>query len=471
MKTSLIVLSLCLSLLTLNTGCQSQSVGGVYSGVILSISPMIGGGMDREDLTLYLRPDKTFSQSMEKADWKTHVEGKWSVQGKDVVLNYSDPKRKPRTFSIVSPEKLKSGGGYILFKMVMANSIPKGLYEFKYASGGGGIGSNLPYVGVSGNRYIYFDGKGNFSQDASKVVAVIGDNIGGGTNSSDNTAGTYTIKDGVLTLTTADGKKAVSSIFTHKDAKGETMATINGDLYFEMTQEEITKKLKNKKPETNTSARSKTDDNNTATGSTATDVSASSLTEKMRSAHGAAAIDQLKSVTVEATLQGLALKAVTDYSREWTRLETRQNGKLIMVEQLEGNSGWQWLKGKKTTLNDQRVKELKAGFSAGLAGLRKSKIQQLNTGTVKKQKSGFSLTYSSDGVEMVLICTDDFRIIGEAKQTATVFQGITYEDFRDVNGVLLPFTEKHTDGKTTMTVRISKIEVNKASVTDFSSDL
>jgi hypothetical protein len=469
MKRSLIVLNLCLSLLTLNTGCQSQSVGGVYSGVILSISPMIGGGMDREDLTLYLRPDKTFSQSMEKADWKTDIEGKWSIQGKDLVLNYNDTKRKPRTFTIVSPEKLQSGGGYILFKMVVANSIPKGLYEFKYASGSGGIGSNLPYVGLSGNRYIYFDGKGNFSQDASKVVAVIGDNIGGGTSSNDNTAGTYTIKDGVLTLTSADGKKAVSSLFTRKDDKGETMATINGDLYFEMTPEEITKKIKNKKAETST--RDKKDDNNTNTASATTDVSASSMTEKLRTKHGGAAIDQLKSVTVEATLQGLDLRAITDYNREWTRLETRQNGKLIMVEQLEGNSGWQWVKGKKTALDAPRVKELKAGFSAGLAGLRTSKIAQLNTGTVRKEKSGFSLTYSSGGVEMALLSTDDFKLIGEAKQTATGFLGITYEDFRNVNGVLLPFTEKHTDGKTTMTVRISKIEINKASDADFAANL
>ncbi|MET0462994.1 MAG: hypothetical protein ABW007_07565 [Chitinophagaceae bacterium] len=471
MKRSLVLLSLFLSLLILNTGCQSQSVGGVYSGVILSISPMMGGAMDREDLTLYLRPDKTFTQSMEKADWKTDVEGKWVVQGKDVVLNYNDGKRKPRTFTIVSPEKLKSGGGYILFKMVIANSIPKGLYEFKYASGSGGIGSNLPYVGVSGNRYIYFDGKGNFSQDASKVVAVIGDNIGGGTNSTDNTAGTYAIKDGVLTLTSADGKKAVSSIFTHKDDKGETMATINGDLYFEMTQEEIAKKLKNKKTDSNANSQQKKEGNNAATGSTDTDVSAPSLTEKMRSTHGGEAIDQLKSVIVEATLQGLALRAITDYTREWTRLETRQNGKLIMVEQLEGNAGWQWLKGKKTTLNAPRIQELKAGFAAGLAGLRKSKIAQLNAGTVKKEKSGYSLTYSAGGVEMALLTTDDFKMIGEAKKTSAGYLGITYEDFRNVNGVLLPFTEKHTDGKTTMTVRISKIEINKAAEADFPDNL
>jgi hypothetical protein len=433
---------------------------------------MIGGGMDREDLTLYLRPDKTFTQSVEKADWKTDVEGKWVIQGKDVVLNYNDGKRKPRTFTIVSPERLQSGGGYILFKMVVANSIPKGIYEFKYASGSGGIGSNLPYVGVSGNRYIYFDGKGNFSQDASKVVAVIGDNIGGGTNSNDNTAGTYTIKDGVLTLTTPDGKKAVSSIFTHKDDKGETMATINGDLYFEMTEEEITKKLKNKKTDTNTGSRSKKEDNNNTTaGSTATDVSASSMVDKMRATHGGNAIDQLKGVTVEGTLQGLNLKAFTDYDREWTRLETRQNGQLIMVEQLEGNTGWQWLKGKKTTLPAQRVKELKAGFSAGLAGLRKSKLAELSGGTVKKEKSGYSLTYSSGGVEMALLSTDDFRVIGEAKKTTAGFQGITYEDFRNVSGVLLPFTEKHTDGKTTMTIKISKIEANKVNEADFSDKL
>ncbi len=433
---------------------------------------MIGSGMDREDLTLYLRPDKTFTQSVEKADWKTHIEGKWAIQGKEVVLNYDDVKRKPRTFTIVSPERLKSGGGYILFKMVIANSIPKGIYEFKYASGSGGIGSNLPYVGVSGNRYIYFDGKGNFSQDASKVVAIIGDNIGGGTNSNDNTAGTYTIKDGVLTLTTPDGKKAVSSIFTHKDDKGETMATINGDLYFEMNEEEIAKKLKNKKSDTNTGTRNKKEDNHNSTaGSSVTNISASSMVDKMRSTHGGEAIDQLKGVTVEGTLQGLSLKAFTDYTREWTRLETRQNGQLIMVEQLEGNSGWQWLKGKKTVLSTQRVKELKAGFSAGLSGLRKSKLGQLNAGIVKKEKSGYSLTYSSGGVEMALLSTEDFKMIGEAKQTATGFQGITYEDFRDVNGVLLPFTEKHTDGKTTMTVKISKIEMNKVSDTDFSDKL
>lgn len=471
MKTLLTAASICFSLLVMNTGCQSQSVAGVYSGVELSISPLIGGGMDRDDITLYLRANNTFTRQVEKPDWKTTVDGNWAIAGNEVVLTYSDGKTKPRRFDIVKPDRLRTGGGYILYKMDIANSIPKGVYEFKHASGSGGMGSNLPYVGVSGSQFIYFDGNGNFSQETEKLVSVIGDNIGGGTNSNKSASGTYSIKDGVLTMSFGDGHKTMHSIFVNKDKTRETMAFIDGDAFFLQTEKELAEKLGGAKTGNTTSRTRSTGADSKTETNTATNVSASSMVTKMRTKHGGTAIDGLKTITVTASFQGLDLKAVTDYDREWTRLETKQNGQLVMVEQLEGNSGWQWLKGKKTTLSAQRVKELKASFSAGLAGLRQSKMAQMNKGNVKKEKTGYSLTYTAEGTEMGILTNDNFEVIGEVKKTQTGFEGIVYEDFREVNGILIPFTEKHTDGKTNMTIKISRIEINKAGDADFTASL
>lgn len=471
MKKLLTAASICLSLLVMNTGCQSQSVAGVYSGVELSISPLMGGGMDRDDITLYLRANNTFTRQVEKPDWKTTVDGNWAIAGNEVVLTYSDGKTKPRRFDIVKPDRLRTGGGYILYKMDIANSIPKGVYEFKHASGSGGMGSNLPYVGVSGSQFIYFDGKGNFSQETEKLVSVIGDNIGGGTNSNKSASGTYSIKDGVLTMSFGDGHKTTHSIFVNKDKTRETMAFIDGDAFFLQTEKELAEKLGGAKTGNTTSRTRSTGADSKTETNTATNVSASSMVTKMRTKHGGTAIDGLKTITVTASFQGLDLKAVTDYDREWTRLETKQNGQLVMVEQLEGNSGWQWLKGKKTTLSAQRVKELKASFSAGLAGLRQSKMAQMNKGNVKKEKTGYSLTYTAEGTEMGILTNDNFEVIGEVKKTQTGFEGIVYEDLREVNGILIPFTEKHTDGKTNMTIKISRIEINKAGDADFTASL
>jgi|GEM_PF-1218989 len=474
MKKLLIASSICLSLLVITTGCQAQSVSGVYSGVELSISPLMGGGMNRDDITLYLRPNNTFTRQVEKPDWKTAVDGNWAISGNEVVLTYSDGKTKPRRFDIVKPDRLRTGGGYILYKMDIANSIPKGVYEFKHASGSGGMGANLPYVGLSGSQFIYFDGNGNFSQETEKLVSVTGDNIGGGTNSNKSASGTYSIKDGMLTMNFGDGHKTTHSIFINKDKTKETMAFIDGDAFFLQTEKELAEKLGDAKGSNTASRTRSTGTNNkteTNTGGSATNVSASSMVTKMRTKHGGTAIDGLKTITVTASLQGLDLKAVTDYDREWTRLETKRNGQLVMVEQLEGNSGWQWSKGKKTTLSAQRVKELKTGFSAGLAGLRQSKLVQLNKGNVKKEKTGYSLTYTADGIQMGILTNDDFEVTGEVKQTQTGFAGIMYEDLRDVNGILIPFTEKHTNGKTNMTIKISKIEINKAGDADFTASL
>jgi hypothetical protein len=249
------------------------------------------------------------------------------------------------------------------------------------------------------------------------------------------------------------------------------MAFIDGDAFFLQTEKELAEKLGDGKKNNGTRNSDINSTKKATSPRVAATVSAAAMVSKMREKHGGPAIDGLKTITVTASFQGLDLKAVTDYEREWTRLETKQNGQLVMVEQLKGNTGWQWLKGKRTDLSSQRIKELQAGFSAGLAGLRQSRTALLNKGNVKKEKTGYSLTYTAGGIQMGLLTNDDFEVTGEVKQTQSGFEGIMYEDLRNVNGILIPFTEKHTDGKTNMTIRISKIEVNKAGDADFNAVL
>lgn len=470
-KQSFVSLCLMLPLFMLQSSCGSQSVAGVYSGVELSISPMMGGGMDRSDVTYYLRADKTFTDEVEKPGWEKRVDGTWSQSGKKITVTYKEADQKPRVMELTGEGNLQLGTGYVLQKMEIANSIPKGVYEYKYASGSGGVGTNVPYVGVSGNRFTAFDGKGNFTRESSNVVALIGDNVGGGSSNNKSAYGTYTVKNGTLTFQFADGTSSSHSLFVAKDFNKEGMIFVDGEATFKQSAEDLAKKLKENK-EDEGSRRRKTEAAATREGepngsSGAATMSAGDLLARVRAAHGGKAIDGMKTSSVRGTVSGLEIRAINDYERGWVRTETRQNGKLLMVEQLEGNTGWQWTRGKRSALAGNRIKEMQAGLYTGFGGLQQPRLSSVSSGTVRKQGGLYTIVYKVNGSELAMLIDKDFKMKGEAKQTATGLETITYENFRDSNGLLVPFTEVHSDGKNKISISLTDFQVNKATAADW----
>jgi hypothetical protein len=98
--------------------------------------------------------------------------------------------------------------------------------------GGGGIGTNSPYIGTSDGMLWYFDGKGNFKCEGFSAVSVIGDQMAGGSVSTDPLSGegTYSIKNSEFALRFTDGRDYNLSFFCSEVSP--VMAVINGDICF-----------------------------------------------------------------------------------------------------------------------------------------------------------------------------------------------------------------------------------------------
>lgn len=432
---------LIITLAFLIQSCSSQGVDGVYAGVTTSIGAM-GSGMLRDDVTILFRKDGTFTEKLKEADWKTRVDGKYVKKGSELELSY-DGREKKKTFKLNGNGTLQTHSGHILVKMEDSKITP-GNYRFTYASSSGGMGTGTDYIGASGGQNIYFDGKGSFTRDGYGGVVIAGEGVGGGTNRKDpETGGTYTLKDGVLTMKEKDGKTETHSFFINTSGK-TVMAVLDGKIFFRESDEEVAEK-KRKKEEKETGTAS---------------FSAAELAGKIREAHGADAIDAIRTVKVKAKMNDLDIVAYTDYGRLWTRTEIFRDGKLLAVEQLEGDKGWSWTAGKKSDLDAARVRQMKSTFNSGLALLQSSRITKLRAGKVEALRNGYSISYNADGVDHVLTTNDKFMVVEEQKMVNNSTSEVRSSDFREVAGARLAFTEKQSDGKNNATIKITDYGVN-----------
>ncbi|RYY54621.1 MAG: hypothetical protein EOO09_13660 [Chitinophagaceae bacterium] len=439
--------------------CNSQGssgITGVWCGVELMPSPLMGGGMDRNDITLYIRSDGTFSDEMDKPDWKTRVDGKYTVSGSKLFLDYGK-KSLNREITINSNNTLKMATGYVLRKMD-TRKIPVGTYKFQYASGSGGGVSGVPYVGASGGKNIYFDGKGNFHEDGYGTVMVSGDNIGGGSSRNNNASGTYSQKDATLTLSYASGKTEEHSLFIGDDREG-IMVVMNGDLFFRESEKDVTEK----EVKGNASAGKRERDSDTKSGKLP-EISAAELAAKVKAKHGGAAIDKINTLKMTGKVSGMEVVVFTDQSRGWSRTEFRQGSKLVGVEQVEGNSGWTWARGKKSALGAARIKEISDGLNTGFNILKASQISKLGSGTVSQSDGAYVLTYKVDGTDFGMMIDPEYRVVGEGRKINGEMAIVLFSDFRETSGLLVPFTEKMTQGKTGTSVQVTDVSIN--SVTD-----
>lgn len=420
--------------ITISTSCQSSdNFGGVYAGVKLSLNPL-GGGMNRSDEVFLFRKDKTFTDQLDKKDWKTAVRGKYEIKGAEIYLLYANGDKDQ--FTITKGGNLDAGT-YVLFKMDLDNSVPKGSYKFKFINGSGGMATGTTYVGTSTQKELNFDGTGNFTTDRQSTTVISGNNIGGGTNTKSDGKGKYTVKDGTLTLIYDNGNNTTHSFFASAgNGKNKAMAVIDGSFYF--TDSDTDKK-----------------ENNTKVPS------ASEVLKKVREVYGGTALDELKTYTVEAEFNGIKLVSYNDLVENRFRNEMFNKGKLIAVEQITANGGWLWNNGKKTIANNERLQEVKYNDYVGLTGLQQKNNAAFAKGTVKANKDGYAVAFQAGGHNFEYLLDRNYNILGDSYQIGKKMQINTYSNNKTVNGIKMPFTTVTSNGDTKVEINYKSIEVNK----------
>ena len=420
----------------------TPKVNGVYGGILLL--PGLNG-MTITTYTYYFRPDGTYATEFDKPDWKTRVDGTYTLKGKTITLSKMSGK-KPDTMEIKDDGNIDDGS-YTLHKLNIMNSVPAKRLENKSASSVGGMGTEMTYVGVFSNRIFIFDEKGGFSNDDSRTVAVIGENIGGG-NSKDNVGGgTYTIKDSVLTLTYKNGTTNTRSFFYAE--KPEVMALINGSFYYEYKNKEN----KNEPAKLNKGKKE-----------TRSEVAPDGLKilQQANAAHGGIKLDNLKTLRMTGSAFGLDLTLLIDLVKQKIRYEFRQGDNLAAIEQVEGDDGWQWVNKKKLPLTKKRLIEIKKNFNTGLLGLRSSLIKSISiqSAEIKKENNFRTVIAEIGGEKYAMIFDAENRLVGEVSVENGVRQTVISKDFRNINGLVLPYSSTVTSGTKKLTIVFSSIEVN-----------
>jgi hypothetical protein len=434
------------------TACgQSKTINGVYAGLEVVPSAVMGGGMDRYDNAFLFRPDGTFTDKLDKADWKTRIDGRYFVSGKNITLAFAKSGRTHH-YKLDADGNIDAGG-YSLVRQPTDSSIPAGVYEFSKMTSSGGGSSGMVYAGVGSDKTLKFDGKGNFSNRKATATAVIG-NVGGGTSRKSSGQGTYKIDKGLLTLKFDNGKTERHSFFCRPGYK-PIMAVIDGGIFFVKDKKE---KAAGNQVRTSATAEDKTNPTETTENPSVADPKRMLL--KANAMHGGTSLDNLKSIGFTATMQGLKINSCVDITGQRVRLEVRQNDKLVQVEQLDGQSGWMWQQGKLSQLPPNRVSEMKAVFYSGLLGLRKEQVEGFSIKSVKPFKAGNAITTVRDGKQFVFMLNDNYQLVGEVNDVGSAVSSSTYTDLQTYNGLLLPFQETAASGGRKNVIRYEKYEVN-----------
>ena len=431
-----ILLSFILLAFTACSSLGNQNPDGVYAGVALF--PGMNGAMDLITYTYYFRPDGTFSSELDKPDWKTRTDGNYQLQGSKLIMKETKDKH-PDTLT-VKPDGSLDMGSTVLNKFRMVSSLPAKRFYSKSASSVGGIGTGMVYVGAFSNSHLAFDGKGHFSHSRFSAVAVTGDNIGGGTNNASGGDGDASIKDGELTLRYKDGKQETKTFFYAE--KPEIMALVNGTFYFEDDGKEEISKPSSKASSGSGSVRNDKEESETAGGGTATTApDANTLLQQAHEAHGGARLDGLQTLKMEGRLNNLPVVIYADVAAQRLRYEVSNKGKVLAVEQLEGNSGWQWAQGKQTSLPPERIKEMKEAFYTGFMALRSNVLKRVKPGQASvDEKTGLvTLPVTIDGKPYAWVFDKQNRLGGEVSKESGGVTTTLSTNYREVSGVWIPF--------------------------------
>jgi hypothetical protein len=433
-------------LIVVETFAQGTTLNGVFAGVEVSLPTVMGQGMDRTDRVIYFRPDGTFNHNLRRDDWILAVSGRYTIAGKKVSLLFNGGAKEEMTLEADGDLQARGGlGSYGMLKMGTADRVPPGVYKFSSVSSSGGGASGQVFVGSGSNVDLYFDGKGHFTRNAKSATMISGGNTGGGVSNDKSSAGTYSIREGQLTLTFGNGKVEKHSFFCRPGEK-PLMAAINGSIFF-MEEEKESEVMKANNVKTTTK------NNEDAAPVT----NARALLYKANNVQGGSALDNIRSIRARATVSMYTITSMVDIPQKRLRIEIRQGGTLKSIEQFDGNGAWQWENGKKKPLPADRLKEMKNAFESGVLALRRSVIDRMTNLEIKGRANGKTAVIAElDGVKHAYLINDRGELIGDGYATSFT----DYSNLKTVSGILLPFSEKQKSGTNNLSVTYTEYEIN-----------
>lgn len=216
------ILILCAMCMAVSSGKSTKSGRGVYAGVDHS-------GFDQ---VIYLRDDGTYTEELGKADWKTRVDGTYTISGNKLITTDKKGIKDEYEYTTADKNAMLAPGSFYMFKaQIPKNKIPDGVYSFYVGtvSGSAGIGVS----GAGGNGYIKFEGN-RFIEYSGSFSSMSTSSAEGGSSSSNKASGTYTINNGDLTLKYNNGTvKRHSFFYVPPTSSGKgAMVVLDGSIYY-----------------------------------------------------------------------------------------------------------------------------------------------------------------------------------------------------------------------------------------------
>ncbi len=416
------VLFLCLLFSCSTLFAQNQTINAVYAGTAYEYDQTSDAGeMVRTDYVFYFRPNSSFCSGLDRADWQKRVDGTYSITGNQLKMKFlSDGSEKIILLSVTG--ETGQSGAATFIKLSVTNTVPPGFFK---------------YVRSSGKQDGFYFTDGKFKRTTSLTTV-----SGGSNNSGDN--GSYTISQSLLALKYDNGRTANYSFFSSSDKK--SIVVVNGEIYY-LDEDEQAKHEGDAKP---------------AVAATSGLDAGMNLLKQANQTHGGKSLDNLNTLKAVMNTNNLTLTMQADYARQIVRLESSLQGNTILLEQMEGNSGWSFDGSGYATLSPQRVTELKRYLYCGLLGL-KSDILAKSTATMQTQqydlssvmvmvnsmRSGYIINNKNNRLEALIM-------VDPLSGTTT----FTYSDFKKTGSILLPYTEIMQAGKHAQTITYESYDIN-----------
>jgi hypothetical protein len=329
-------------------------------------------------------------------------------------------------------------GATTFIKMDVTGKVPPGYYKYTRASGR--------------QEGMYFHESGRFGRTrfdpAATTVAK------GRKGKPYNGDGLYTINESVLTLQYDNGQTQTESFFVSQNKTN--IAVIDGRIYY-LEEDKNVAKQETEEP---SDAKPETASPQTAAAGEAS--TAMVILQSANKAHGGKFLDNLATMKAVMNTNNLTITMLADFQQQFLRMESAINNNTILVEQLEGATGWSYDGSGYTSLSPQRIREMLHTLYCGQLGLR-SDVLSKSTVTLQKQQSGLS---------SVMVQVDNLRagyIINSQNNRleALILAGdnnatssITYSDYKKIDNILLPFTETIQSGNHTQTIIYDKYTIN-----------
>lgn len=420
------VLFLCLIFSITNLCAQTQSLNAVYAGTQYEYDQSSdAGAMVRTDYVYYFRPNGSFCSDLDKPGWQKRVTGTYSLTGNQIRMRFLSDGAERIILLSVTGETGQSGGATFI-KMDITSKVPAGYFK---------------YIRATGKQdALQFTDAGRFGHSESAAT------ISGGATAKSDEEGSYTIQQSELTLKTDKGETESMSFFCSKG--NSAIAVIDGRIYYR--DDESNKDLA---APSNIAGQSGQGDK--------LDVGMNLLLNANKT-HGGKNLDNINTLKAVMTTNNLTLTVLADLKSQMVRITSSLENNTILVEQLEGNSGWSYDGNGFSQLSPQRVVEMKRYLCCGLLGL-KSDVLAKSTATLQTQQSelssimvllgnlraGYIINNRSDRLEALIMADGN-------NSTTTV----TYTDYKKSNNILLPYTEIVQAGKHAQVITYKDYTIN-----------